>query len=543
MNFLKAAQLVREFRGGPSFPFLLALSGTADSLTLYLRAVGATRGVTVEPRYLPFGTLQQALMEPVRSDQREVFLLMPWDIVPELDFRSGVSTQHPLDQEIRSRAERTMDRLSSRGAKLIYIPAICAPLWLQPSKNEGLDLWIRAELRSRGAAFLEPEAFSLSSYLSAGNPFASSHLASVATVVLNSATETPVPSAKVLVTDLDQTVWSGIVGDDGVEGLAFRPEGLGYPHFLYQCLLLRLKNEGVLLAAVSKNDEATALLPFETGQMVLRGSDFVAIRASWNAKSAQIASLAEQLNLGLEAFVFVDDNPVELAEVAAELPAVRSLLFPKSARELPELLARLVELFQRTTVSAEDRDRTALYRRRLEGLPPSDSAGGDISDFLRDLAMSLTVTDRTASDRSRAIQLLNKTNQFNLNGRRLLEVDVIRQLETGSRIYACTLEDRTGSHGEILCAIVSADGIITSMVMSCRIFQRRVEHAFLAWLAIQRPGRLAVEYARTDRNTPTTDFLRSILGRDPEDGLIELPVGALIERYAADLAFFTFSTG
>jgi FkbH-like protein len=540
MNFLEATRTVREFRGGPSLSFLLALSGTADSLTLYLQAEGATRGVTVEPRYLPFGTLQQALLDPTPLVPPEVYVLLPWDLVPELDWRSGVLRQRPSEVEIRDRATAVLDLLCSRGAKLLYLPAPCAPLWLQPSQNEGLELWIRSTLVSCGAVMLEPEMFSLSSYLSSGNAFASTHLASIAKKAVDAALSSAAKSAKVLVTDLDQTLWSGIVGDDGVDALAFRAEGRGYPHFLYQSLLLRLKNEGVLLAAVSKNDSATASLPFETQQMLLQSSDFVAIRTSWNAKSAQISSLAEQLNLGLDAFVFVDDNPVEIAEVAAALPAVRSILFPKADRDIPALLAELVKLFQRQEVSAEDRERTALYRRRFQTLPPSEAEAGDISTFLRDLTMSLTVVDRTAGDRTRAVQLLNKTNQFNLNGRRLLEADVAGLLDQGSRLYSCELQDRTGSHGEILVAIVSQEGVITSMVMSCRVFQRRVEYAFLACLAAQYPHGLAVEYKRTERNTPTAEFLRNILGEEPADGLLKLPVSALAARYGADMALFAW---
>lgn len=541
MNFLEASKAVKDFRGGPRLSFLLGMSGTADLLNLYLRAVGATRGVDVSPRNLPFGTLQQSLRQPVLAGQKEVYLLMPWDLAPELDWRSGVPALPPKEDALRKRVKQTIDLLAARGAKLLYMVAPSVPIWLRPFRNEGLELWIQAQLRTRGADILPSQYFSLSTYLSTGNPCASAQLASIATRVLDAVQSSATSTAKVLVTDLDHTLWSGIVGDDGLEGLSFRSEGRGFPHFLYQNLLLRLKSEGVLLAAVSKNDPTIALLPFVTGHMTLQQDDFVAIIASWNAKSAQIASLAKRLNVGLDDFVFIDDNPVELAEVATELPMVRSLLFPKSVSEIPALLGRMVELFKRDTTSAEDLERTELYRRRLAGLPPSEAVGGDITTFLRDLSMSLTITNRTFGDQTRALQLINKTNQFNLNGRRLLAEDLNRLVETGSKVYTCTLADRTGSHGEILVAVVTPDWVVTSFVMSCRVFQRRVEYAFLAWLSSQNPQRLAVEYAGTERNKPTLNFLQDVLGHVPSEGLNELPVAHLETRYRSDLTLFEWS--
>jgi FkbH-like protein len=350
------------------------------------------------------------------------------------------------------------------------------------------------------------------------------------------------PAAKVLVTDLDNTLWSGIIGDDGVEGIAYRPEGKGYRHFIYQTALRRLRESGVLLAVVSKNDEAPALAPFAIGDMVLERSDFVAFFASWNAKSAQIRALAEQLNLGLDAFVFVDDNPVELAEVERELPGVHRLLFPDSEKALPTLISELTRLFARTTVTDEDRERTALYQRRLQSTVPSGDSGGDVYGFLRELDMTLMIRDRSTGDRARAIQLINKTNQFNLNGRRLDEGEVAAQLVLGSRLLTATLSDRTGSHGEVLAALIDADGRITSMVMSCRVFQRRVEFAFLAWVAARSPLLRSADYVETERNAPVGRFVAELGATKGEDGALLIDAMAIAEQCARDVALFTILT-
>ncbi|HEX6059225.1 MAG TPA: hypothetical protein VFZ11_09445, partial [Gemmatimonadaceae bacterium] len=247
--------------------------------------------------------------------------------------------------------------------------------------------------------------------------------------------------------------------------------------------------------------------PLRSGRMLLGEDDFAVVAASYHAKSAQIRELASRLNLGLDAFVFVDDNPVELAEVSAVLPEVRCLPFPARDDGLPALIGELRSAFPRVSVTDEDRARTELYRARLAGMAPATAQGADLSEFLRDLRMTLTVFDRTAGDRTRAVQLVNKTNQFNLNGLRLDDAQVDEELARGGRLYTASLEDRHGAHGEILACLIGADGGARALVMSCRVFQRRAEHAFLAWLARRELAPRTLAWSPTPRNGPARDFL------------------------------------
>jgi FkbH-like protein len=305
-----------------------------------------------------------------------------------------------------------------------------------------------------------------------------------------------------------------------------------------------LRSEGALLAAVSRNDAEIAMLPFRAGGMPLGEEDFVAIVASYNAKSAQIAELASHLNLGLDSFVFVDDNPVELTEVSLALPDVRCVPFPRQADALAGFLSELSSLFGRREVTAEDRDRTKLYRRRLEGLTPSATSGADISQFLKDLDMTLTLHDRSHGDRTRAVQLINKTNQFNLNGRRVTESEVADVVDAGGRLYSASLSDRSGSHGEILACLVSADGVVTAFAMSCRVFQRRVEHAFLAWLASQPHPLAAIDWAPTPRNEPFAQFLRELTGAEaPAAGRVVVSFADVSDRFSRELDLFKVVAG
>lgn len=543
MNFLQAHAIVKAFAGGPALPFLVGMSGTAEPLSVFLSAAAAQHGYEATLRFLPFNTLQQAVHEPRTPGEHECFVLMPWDLVPELDWRTGLSRTELQEPELQARAHDLLRRLAERGARVVYVPAPCPPLWLDPLRNASLLQWLLGAALQVRATVADEGAFSLRSYLASGLPIDTTQLGAVASVIVSAITDTTrfpeSPSAKVLVTDLDNTLWSGIIGDDGVEGIAYRPEGKGYRHFIYQTALRRLRESGVLLAVVSKNDEQPALAPFAIGDMVLDRSDFVAFYASWNAKSAQIRALAEQLNLGLDAFVFVDDNPVELAEVERELPAVHRLLFPSSEKALPTLIAELTRLFARAAITDEDRERTALYQRRLQSAVPSVGSGGDVYAFLRELDMTMTIRDRSTGDRTRAIQLINKTNQFNLNGRRLDESEVSAQLAAGSRLLTATLSDRTGSHGEVLAALIDNSGCITSMVMSCRVFQRRVEFAFLAWVVARTSRVRSADYVETDRNAPVGRFVSELGAANAEGGMLPIDAEAIATRFARDVALFT----
>jgi FkbH-like protein len=543
VNFLQAHAIVKGFAGGPALPLLVGMSGTAEPLSVFLSAAAAQRGYDAALRFLPFNTLQQAIHEQGSDGEQECFVLMPWDLVPELDWRTGLSRTDLQESELQERARAVLRRLEERGAHIVYVPAPCPPLWLDPLRNASLLQWLIGAALQVRANVADEGAFSLRSYLASGLTIDNTQLGAVSTAIVGAIVDTmhaaASPVAKVLVTDLDNTLWSGIIGDDGVEGIFYRPEGKGYRHFIYQTALRRLRESGVLLAVVSKNDEQPALAPFAAGDMVLERSDFVAFIASWEAKSAQIRSLAEQLNLGLDAFVFVDDNPVELAEVERELPTVHRLLFPSSEKALPTLISELTRLFARAAITDEDRARTELYQRRLQSAVPSAVSGGDVYGFLRELDMTLTIRDRSTGDRTRAIQLINKTNQFNLNGRRLDESEVSAQLEAGSRLLTATLSDRTGSHGEVLAALIDSAGCITSMVMSCRVFQRRVEFAFLAWVAARAPLVRSADYVETDRNAPVGRFVSELDAGRAEDGRLRIDAAAVVERFSRDVALFS----
>ena len=508
MKFLEAAKIVRGFEGGEELAFLLATSGELHSMEIFVKAAAAERGRDARFRTLPFNTLAQALRSEPRAGELELFLLFPWDLLPQADWRSGVPADVERYEDLVSAAVQTCERLRTRQrARLLYVDAPIPPLVSDHRMAEALSGRLRTLAVSLGAEVL-PEAFSLEALFEHGLAIATASLALVSRKVVDLAMGAPSDAAKVLVTDFDNTLWRGVVGEVGVAGLDFRSSGLGFPHFVYQTFLRKLRRSGVLLAGVTKNDPDLAVAPLQEPDSVLRPEDFVSIVASYSPKSAQIAELAQHLNLGLDAFVFVDDNPVEIAEVGRALPTVRLVDFPSSVSGLPELLTALARMFHRETVTAEDQDRTEMYRRRLAGMVPKDAEGSDLTDFLRELGMTLTIRDRTDGGRDRAVQLINKTNQFNLNGLRRSDREVAELLSAGGRLYTAALSDKHGDHGEVLAFLIDAEGIVRSFVMSCRVFQRRVEHAFLAWLAARRSEPVRFEFVETERNEPIRRFLR-----------------------------------
>ena len=540
MDFLEASRIIEQFEGGPSLRFRLAMSGSCSQMEPYIRACAAQRGRTAEWETLPFNTLRQAILnEPPAG--REVFLLLPWDFVPEADWRTGLPTSEVKLQEVCRRALEFSSSLESRpNADFLFLSAPIPPLFSDSKCDRELSAFLDHLALSIGATIYR-SGFSLATYLASGCPIAGNELGDVATLVISSAVSKLPEPCKVLITDFDETLWCGVVADVGVEGIQCRLEGKGYKHFIYQSYLAKLKREGVLLVGVSRNDLEVALEPFRVKAMLLGEDDFVGILCSYHSKSSQIAQVAKQLNLDFSSFVFVDDNPLEIAEVGSTLPGIHCVRFPLRTEDFPQFLKSLSELFARRVVTDEDRLRTEMYRTRVKGILPSDIAGADLTDFLRDLEMKLVIEDRSLGSRDRAVQLINKTNQFNLNGTRLSMDEVSSVLTRGGSLYTASLADRHGSHGEILACLIDQQGVIQSLVMSCRVFQRRVEHAFFAWLARRENPPQRLDFKSTAKNSPISDFLRDPAFYAAENNLVGFDPVTFLGNHSADLKLFTLT--
>ncbi len=288
---------------------------------------------------------------------------------------------------------------------------------------------------------------------------------------------------KVLVLDLDNTLWGGVVAEDGLEGIELgdtSPRGEAFKAF--QKYIASLKDRGILLAVCSKNDLAKAVEPFEKHpEMVLRRDDLVSFKANWEPKSDNLRRMAAELNLGLDSFVFVDDNPAEIEIVRQFAPEVSTLLLgPDPAGYVAQL--QDCRLFEPRTITAEDAERTGLYlsearRRELE------SSVTDMDAYLESLAMEAVISEFTPVDVPRLSQLINKSNQFNLTTRRRSEAEVIAVMNDSQHVgYSVRLKDRFGDHGLISIVIGKKAGKtmhIDTWLMSCRVLKRQVEEEML----------------------------------------------------------------
>jgi FkbH-like protein len=291
------------------------------------------------------------------------------------------------------------------------------------------------------------------------------------------------PPKKVLVLDLDNTVWGGIIGDDGIAGIEIgdtSPRGEAFKAF--QRYAKSLTTRGVLLAVCSKNDPERAMEPFTSHpEMVLRMEDFAAFTANWDPKADNIRQMASDLNLGLDSFVFVDDNAAEIEMVRQFAPEVTSIHLGDDPAEYCAILQDS-RLFEPTAVTVEDAERTAQYRTERERKSLLASAV-DMDAYLSSLEMEGIVRRFTAVDVPRISQLINKSNQFNLTTRRRTEGEVLALMnDSAVDGFTVRLRDRFGDHGLISVVIAATQDCVMEIdtwLMSCRVLKRRVEDVVL----------------------------------------------------------------
>jgi FkbH-like protein len=320
-------------------------------------------------------------------------------------------------------------------------------------------------------------------------------------------------TAKVLVVDLDNTLWGGIIGEDGMNGIKVSSE---YPGAAFQALqraLLDLSRKGILLAVCSKNnlDDAMEALEKHPG-MLVHAKHFAALRINWTDKSQNLREIAQELNVGIDALAFLDDNPFEREQVRAALPEITVIDLPKNPLEYAAAV-RNCAAFERLTLSAEDQQRTEMYaaQKQRAGAEQSFQSKEDFFRFLEQEAELEAVSDQTLA---RVAQLTQKTNQFNLTTRRYTEAQIAEMAKRPEwHIFSIKVRDRFGDHGLVGVAITHDVGEqceVDTFLLSCRVIGRTVETALLAHLAesAAQRGRKRLEgwFLPTKKNAPARDF-------------------------------------
>lgn len=344
-------------------------------------------------------------------------------------------------------------------------------------------------------------------------------------------------TSKCLVLDLDGVLWGGVIGEDGLAGIQLGGGPAGDAFVTFQRYLQSLTRAGVLLAVCSKNDPEDAVLPFrQHPEMILREQDIAVFIANWKSKEENLREIAAALNIGLDAMVFVDDNPAERSRVRLKLPEVEVVEMPADPAHYVAAVSRL-GLFERLAITSEDRHRTASIQENLERKTLA-SVAGSVDDYIAQLDIKIQLAPFDEVNLPRILQLINKTNQFNLTTRRRGDAEVRALLAAGAYTQAMRASDRFGDSGltGVLIAIPDGAGLrVDTWLMSCRVLGRRLEEAMFGALvryaAENHYAHITGEYIPTVKNSHVADLYIRLgcaeAGRDGESRLFRWETGRL----------------
>jgi FkbH-like protein len=319
-------------------------------------------------------------------------------------------------------------------------------------------------------------------------------------------------TSKCLALDLDGVLWGGVIGEDGLAGIQLGGGPAGEAYVAFQGYVKSLARTGVMLAVCSKNNPEDALLPFrEHPEMVLREEDIAIFSANWKSKDENLREIAAALNIGLDAIVFVDDNPAERSRVRQNLPEVEVVEMPADPALYISTLSKLA-LFETLTITKEDRQRTASIRENLER-KALESSAASVDDYLAQLDIKVRLAPFDEANLLRIVQLINKTNQFNLTTRRRTDAEVRALVAAGAYTQAMRVTDRFGDSGLTGVLIAIPDGTrlrVDTWLMSCRVLGRRLEEVMFAALvhyaAKNGYTELVGEYIPTAKNGLAADL-------------------------------------
>lgn len=563
MKLIEALGIVnRNCSQSPAAPFRVCLACGFTPLHLgtfvhaHMKLLLPDREIILETGM--YGDLPGNIRRGSQNGADGIAIPLEWmDLDPRLGVRQLGGWTPDSAADVVANVEKTLGRLEaaiSEAAQSSVI-AVCPPaLPLPPFSHEpGWQSGIsELALRSSAAAFLcriariegvrvvsqqaidqrspAQERFDIGSEIAAGFPYKAHH-ADVAGELLARLLRNA-PPQKGLITDLDDTLWRGILGDAGVQGVCWDLSRKAQIHGLYQQFLAALAARGVLVAVVSKNDPALVAEAFETrDDLLVKRASLYPIEAGWGRKSEAVSRVLKAWNIGADNVIFIDDSPLELEEVKSVHPELAAFRFPADdPRAAWKLILELQDLFGKSQLREEDRLRTSSLRNAGEFSSAGAAETGPSEDeFLSQVRAVVTVDSACSAGDGRALELINKTNQFNLNGRRVTEAQWREHLQDAAAfLLVVSYEDKFGPLGKI--AVMTGRRLnrkvtVTSWVMSCRAFSRRVEHQCLRFLfEMTGADEILLNYEQTPRNGPLRDFLGSLAVNEMENPIrIALP--------------------
>ena len=547
-------------------PFKLGLvsNATTDFMVPLLEATALRYGLLLEIVSAPFGQTVQAALDPAST----VNACRPDAVLVALDhrglpFRRDAGGAWPPFQA--DAALHELDTLrngfrqhSAATCLLQTVPAPLSPLFgnldvtLQGSARAAIAKFnasLALDVAAKGDLLIDIDALAQSVGLDDWYDDRGWHLAKLAfsqralplyaEQVVRSIAALRGKARKCLVLDLDNTLWGGVIGDDGLAGIALdQGDARGEAHRAVQAAALDLRRRGIVLAVCSKNDDATARLPFrEHAGMLLKEDDIAVFIANWDDKASNLERIAQRLDIGLDALVLLDDNPAERAQVRQALPQVA---VPELGDDPSGFVRTLLQAgyFESVAFTTEDLARAAQYQGNVQRAELQDTTR-DLGQFLLSLAMQIQFTPFQAQGRKRITQLINKTNQFNLTTRRYTEAQVT-ELEGSAAHYTLQvgLLDRFGDNGMICAVICHCQGDeweIDSWLMSCRVLNRQVEQAVCNRIASAAKAAGAKRLVGLYLPTPRNNIVASLY---PQLGFERSASPGASQRWVLDLAAY-----
>jgi len=502
------------------------------------RRVGITTGL--------FGDLTGNIERLEPSGVHALAVVIEWgDLDPRLGIRrlggwrpSNLPDIAESAEQAAARLQRVLLKVSRLVPTVVCTPTLPLPplFWTPPDRAAPFELHLHQTVSSLAASLSEQpgiqmanaqvlgeisppnQRFDPKSDVITGFPYSLPHASTLAELLVRRIEDRP--PKKGLITDLDDTLWAGILGEDGVNGISWHLEHQTHMHGLYQQFAASLAGAGVLIGVASKNDPALVERALAHSDLLLAKDAFVPIEVGWGRKSEAVGRILKVWNIAPEAVVFIDDSEMEVAEVQAVYPAMDCRVFPKDdPSAVWDLIGELRDLFGRSSISEEDLLRSATIRSNVEQRDELNGQGKSVADFLRKADALITFVYKVGPQDDRPLELINKTHQFNLNGRRLQEAQWRELLSNPQTVVMVVgYKDRFGPLGRISVLLGRCAGNrmeVMYWVLSCRAFSRQIEHACLAQL-FRKTGveEIHFAFAVTDKNGPLREFLGYIAGEN-----------------------------
>ena len=509
------------------FRFAISATFTAEPIEPVLNFWGRQLQTPFEIRFAPYNQIAQTLTDPASefaSNQHGVnILLVRLEDLAQFDALDTVTLDR-LESNLNEVIRLVREALPRMGVPLIFV--LCPPSEARREFAHEMALRIETMLEGTpGILYLSHEEIQQLYPVAAPSsaegerlghiPYTELYFCALGTALVRLMHGLYSPPFKVIALDCDNTLWKGICGEDGPRGVTLDPARHTLQEFMKE-----QHDSGMLLGMASKNNEPDVLEIFATHpEMPLQLRHFVAWRLNWDAKSSNLRALSSELSLSLDSFILVDDNPKECAEVAESIPEVLAVALPAEADEIPHFLEH-IWAFDHVLVTEEDRNRSAHYKTSLEFGRELKQAS-NLESFMNALDLQVRIQPCTPSQLGRVAQLTERTNQFNFTTIRRTEAEIAALLADG-RLESLTMDvsDRFGDYGLTGVALfrtVEDALVIDTLLLSCRVLGRGVEHRVLAHLAREALRRgletVIATFESTAKNEPARRFLHEIGAR------------------------------